>query len=73
MFGFVWLVCMVCVFVLSGFFCVFFIFVYLCFSGECVCMVWCLNFFNAFIYQHAPLPFVNTTCIFLNFTYYELS
>jgi len=35
---------------------------------------WSLSFFfNTFIYQHAPLLMSNTTCIVLNFTYYDLS
>jgi len=46
----------------------------------CVCVcevlcvyVWvCVCFFNTIIYQHAPLLMSNTTCIFLNFTYYDL-
>jgi len=32
-----------------------------------------LFFVNIFISQHAPLLMSNTTCIVLNFTYYDLS
>jgi hypothetical protein len=32
-----------------------------------------MAFFNTFIYQHAPLLLSSTTCIIVNFTYYDLS
>jgi len=38
-----------------------------------VCVYVCKYFFNTFIYQHVPLLMSNTTCIVLNFTYYDLS
>ena len=63
----VWCVCLyvsvyMCVVCVCG------VCVYVFVCGVCVCI-----FFNILIYQHAPLLMSNTTCIVLNFTYYDLS
>ena len=48
--------------------------VYMCICMK-VYMYLCIMYFllNTFIYQHAPLLMSNTTCIFISFTYYDLS
>jgi len=42
-------------------------------KNVCVCVCVCFFFLYTFIYQHAPLLMSTTTCIVLNFTYYDLS